>query len=123
MEPYRYRIFLCTNVREGGCSSCTLRGSADTFACLKQEIIKRGLEFDVKVVKSGCLGLCEMGPNMIVYPEGTWYSGMTPKDVGPFVDSQLIRGQHYDEKAWKDDLLKNFFTQKWEKKKQERGAP
>lgn len=120
MEPYRHRIFLCTNVREGGRSSCTLRGSAETFECLRSEIVKKGLEFDVKVVKSGCLGLCEQGPNMIVYPEGVWYSGMGNEEVAPFVESQLIRNQRYEKRAWKESDLKRFFEDKRTRKKMEK---
>jgi len=119
MEPYRHRIFLCTNVKEGGRSSCTLRDSANTFTALKDKIAKKGLEFDVKVVKSGCLGLCEQGPNLIVYPEGRWYSGMTPEDVPTFVESQLVRGEPYEKRAWNKDLLQDFFAKKIARKKAE----
>lgn len=118
MEPYRHRIFLCTNNREGTKSSCTLRGSQETFACLKEELVARGLQFDVKVVASGCLGLCEQGPNAIVYPEGVWYSGLNPEDVPAFVETQLIAGERYTKKALADDWVKDFFEKKIARKKQ-----
>jgi len=81
MEPHHYRIFICTNLRDGEKSSCSLRGSHETLQALKKEFEKRELQFDVKAVQCGCLGLCEKGPNLIVYPGGTWYSGLTAEFV------------------------------------------
>ena len=117
MEPYRHRIFVCTNVRDGERSSCTRRGSQETLACLKDEIVNRGLGFDVKVVASGCLGLCEQGPNCIVYPEGVWYSGLNSVDVAEFVETQLVENKRFEKKAWDDAKLQKFFDDKIARKK------
>ncbi|MDO8519297.1 MAG: (2Fe-2S) ferredoxin domain-containing protein [Deltaproteobacteria bacterium] len=117
MEPYKHRIFVCTNNREGEKSSCTLRSSAATLACLKKEIAERGLEFDVKVVPSGCLGLCEQGPNLIVYPEGKWYSGVSTEHVKDFVDMAVVKDQTYAPCAWNDQKLQKFFDEKTARKK------
>lgn len=119
VEPYRHRIFLCTNVKEDGRSCCTLRGSEKILKALQNNIADKGLEFDVKVVKSGCLGLCEQGPNAIVYPEGIWYSGLQEEDIRPFVETQLIGGRRYEKRAWDDRLLRDFFDKKTARKRAE----
>ena len=56
---------------------------------LRREINARGLEDDVQVTTCGSLGICEWGPNMIVYPEGVWYAGVTPADVQEIVRSHF----------------------------------
>ena len=59
---------------------------------LRQEILARGLMDEVQVTTCGSLGLCEHGPNMVVYPEGVWYSGVTPEDVAEIVRSHFQNG-------------------------------
>jgi len=73
MEPYKHRIFFCTNENEPGKAACSKAGAFEVLSLLKSEIITKGLQFDVKVTPCGCLGLCSTGPNLIVYPEGNWY--------------------------------------------------
>jgi (2Fe-2S) ferredoxin len=59
---------------------------------LRREINTRGLEDEVQLTTCGSLGLCEHGPNLIVYPEGIWYSGVTPTDVPEIVQSHFQDG-------------------------------
>ena len=117
MEPYQHRIFICTNNREGEKSSCTRRSSEKTISFLKKEIEEKGLQFDVKVVPCGCLGLCEQGPNLIVYPEGKWYSGVTAEKAHDFVADVLVAGKTYAPCAWDDQKLQKFFDEKTARKK------
>ena len=119
MEPYKKRIFICTNQREGEKSSCTRRGSDQTISFLKKEIEERGLKFDVKVVACGCLGLCEQGPNLIVYPEGKWYSGVTAEKAKDFAADVLVAGKTHEPCAWDDKKLQTFFDEKKARKKSE----
>lgn len=112
MEPLRYRIFVCTNVKEKGKSSCTLRGSQETVAALKDELVRRELQFDVKVVPCGCLDRCEKGPNVVVYPGGIWYSGLTKENVAGFVGTQLIQGKRFEPCACDEAELKDFFEKR-----------
>lgn len=81
--PYRKTVFVCTHAREDGRVSCADpgRGGLEVCAALKDETKKAGLKGRVRVVRSGCLGLCEHGPNAFVYPEGEWLSGLSAADA------------------------------------------
>ena len=60
---------------------------------MKQELQENGLTEEVKVVKTGCFGLCALGPIMIVYPEGAFYSMVKPEDVPEIVEEHLLKGR------------------------------
>ena len=60
---------------------------------LRREIVSQGLANDVQITTCGSLGLCERGPNMVVYPEGVWYSGVRAEDVREIVDSHFRHGR------------------------------
>lgn len=59
---------------------------------MRQEIHACGLEDEVQITACGSLGLCERGPNMVVYPERIWYSGVTARDVGDFAPRNSYQG-------------------------------
>lgn len=59
---------------------------------LREEVEKRGLDNEIKVTASGCLGPCEEGPVMVVYPEGVWYQKVGPSDVSEIVESHMVGG-------------------------------
>jgi (2Fe-2S) ferredoxin len=83
----RHHVFVCTNARaEGGRPACAGRGSADVQRALVEEVLRRGLGADVAVTHSGCLGPCWEGPNLVVYPDGVFYTGVTPDDVSAIAD-------------------------------------
>jgi (2Fe-2S) ferredoxin/predicted O-methyltransferase YrrM len=92
MEPFRFHVFLCDQQKPDGVPCCTARGSVQLLETLRREINARGLEDEVQVTTCGSLGLCEHGPNLIVYPEGIWYSGVTPADVPEIVRSHFQEG-------------------------------
>ncbi len=92
MEPFRLHVFVCDQHKPEGQPCCAARGSAEVIDALRREIAARGLMNDVQITTCGSLGLCEHGPNMVVYPEGVWYSGLTPADVPEIVASHFEKG-------------------------------
>ena len=72
---YRSQVLVC------GGTGCTSSNSEKIIEKLKEEIKAKDLENEVNVVKTGCFGLCSLGPIMIVYPEGCFYSMIKPEDI------------------------------------------
>jgi (2Fe-2S) ferredoxin/SAM-dependent methyltransferase len=93
MEPFAHHVFVCDQKKPEGAPCCSARGSARIIDMLRREIAKQGLGDRVQVTLSGSLGLCERGPNMIVYPEGVWYSGVQPEDVEEIVREHFGSGR------------------------------
>ena len=83
----------CSHVLVCGGTGCTSSGSQQIIDTLEQEIKKAGLSEEVKVVKTGCFGLCALGPIMIVYPEGSFYSMVKPEDIPEIVSEHLLKGR------------------------------
>ena len=76
-----------------GGTGCTSSGCAKIIAAMEEHITKAGLDNEVKVVKTGCFGLCALGPIMIVYPEGTFYALVKEDDVPEIVSEHLLKGR------------------------------
>ncbi len=93
MEPYRYHAFVCTQEKPEGVPCCPAAGSFAVLNALHGELGKKGLAEEVQVSSCGCLGLCDSGPVMIVYPEGAWYTKVTRNDVPEIVASHFERGE------------------------------
>jgi (2Fe-2S) ferredoxin/predicted O-methyltransferase YrrM len=93
MEPFRWHVFICDQCKPEGVPCCAARGSGKVIEALRQEIAVQGLTDEVQITLCGSLGLCERGPNMIVYPEGVWYSGVLPQDVPEIVRSHFQQGR------------------------------
>jgi len=89
MEPFRFHVFVCDQQKPEGLPCCSARGSGRVIDALRREIVARKLDDEVQITTCGSLGLCEHGPNLVVYPEGTWYSGVTPEDVAEIVESHF----------------------------------
>lgn len=92
MQPFKYHIFVCDQKKPEGLPCCSGRCSEKVIEALRREIGTRGLVNDVQITTSGSLGLCEHGPNMVVYPEAVWYSGVQPRDIREIVDSHFVNG-------------------------------
>ena len=84
---YRSHVLVC------GGTGCTSSGSQLIVEALEREIKANGLETEVQVVKTGCFGLCALGPIMIVYPEGTFYSMVKEEDIPEIVSEHLLKGR------------------------------
>jgi (2Fe-2S) ferredoxin len=88
---YRTHVFCCTNERpEGhprGC--CKRKGSERLRNYMKARAKELGLT-DVRINAAGCLDRCELGPSMVIYPEGVWYTVRTPQDVDEILAVHVI---------------------------------
>ena len=82
-----------THVLICGGTGCTSSGSLALKAALETELAAKGLTEEVKIVITGCFGLCALGPVMIVYPDGTFYSMVKPEDIPEIVDEHLLKGR------------------------------
>lgn len=87
-EPlYRANVLVC------GGTGCTASKSPAVFEVLAEEIKRRGLDGEVRLVQTGCRGFCAMGPVMIVYPDGIFYCQVQPSDVPHLVEETLVKGR------------------------------
>ena len=102
MEPFRFHMFVCMQQKPEGVTSCPANGSMAVFAALDREIQARGLSSDVQITTCGCMGLCDEGPVMVVYPEGVWYRRVQPSEVPEIVTQHLLAGKPVDRLIWND---------------------
>ncbi len=84
---YRSHILVC------GGTGCTSSHSNEIIDALNENIKAHGLEEEIQVVRTGCFGLCALGPIMIVYPEGCFYSEVQVDDVAEIVEEHLLKGR------------------------------
>ena len=82
-----------SNVLVCGGTGCTSSNSEQIIEKLQEEIKVQGLEKEVNVIRTGCFGLCALGPIMVVYPEGAFYSRVTVEDVPEIVSEHLLKGR------------------------------
>ena len=104
---YRSNVLVC------GGTGCTSSNSEQIIETLKAEIKAQGLEQEVNVIRTGCFGLCALGPIMIVYPEGAFYSRITPEDIPEIVSEHLLKGRIvkrllYQETVQEDGTIKSL---------------
>ena len=102
MGPFRYHVFVCDEAKPEGVACCATRGSAKVLEALREEVGAQGLSNDVQITACASLGLCDRGPNMIVYPEGIWYSSVMPQDVPEIVRTHFQTGHVVERLANKD---------------------
>ncbi|MGB9443639.1 MAG: methyltransferase dimerization domain-containing protein, partial [Candidatus Acidiferrum sp.] len=100
MEPFRHHIFVCTQEKPEPVTSCPANGSWGVVRALENEVISQSLDNDVQISTCGCLGLCDEGPIVIVYPEGVWYRKVTEADMAEIVGSHLRDGKVVERLAW-----------------------
>jgi len=80
--PYRCHIFVCVNDRGGTRKSCADGNGREIAAHLKEAVKARGFPPGaVRVSQSLCLGLCDLGPNVLLYPQRIWFHHVTPEDI------------------------------------------
>lgn len=113
---YRSHVLVC------GGTGCTSSHSAEIIAEFEKEIVEKGLADEIKVIRTGCFGLCALGPIVVVYPEGAFYSQIKVEDVPEIVDEHLIKGRivkHllYDDTVAGDTVKSLNETQFYKKQK------
>ena len=113
---YRSHVLVC------GGTGCTSSHSAEIIAEFEKEIAEKGLADEIKVIRTGCFGLCALGPIVVVYPEGAFYSQIRVEDVSEIVDEHLIKGRivkHllYDDTVAGDTVKSLNETQFYKKQK------
>ena len=84
---YRSHVLIC------GGTGCTSSNSQKIIEAMEAEIAAKGLQDEVQVIRTGCFGLCALGPIMIVYPEGCFYSEVKVEDVPEIVEEHLLKGR------------------------------
>jgi len=101
--PYKREVVVC------GGTGCMSSDSKEIFEHLKQAVKDAGLDKDVLVYQSGCFGLCERGPVVVVFPEATFYSKVSVADVDSIVKTHLVGNEIYKKKAFTEKgEVKNF---------------
>jgi (2Fe-2S) ferredoxin len=94
MSRHQHHVFVCVHRRDGHDprGDCTDKGGEALVEQLQAEHRKRGWKGTVRINRSGCLGACRMGPTVVVYPEGLWYSPRSEAEVGAVCDA-IERGE------------------------------
>ncbi len=95
MSHFKYHVFFCQNQRAPGEDCCNNLGASQMQAYAKDRI--RQLQLDgegkVRINKAGCLGRCDLGPVLVVYPEGTWYQYIDQEDIDEIINEHLVNGR------------------------------
>jgi (2Fe-2S) ferredoxin/cyclopropane fatty-acyl-phospholipid synthase-like methyltransferase len=119
VQPFQYHIVVCTQQKAENVTCCATGGAASVLEAIYRELGSAGLSENVIVSGCGCLGLCDSGPLMIIYPEGTWYVKVAPADVKEIVSSHIAQGrpvarlQRNDYASMRDEVLdhrKKYFA-------------
>lgn len=94
MQKPKHHVFVCTSSRATGQQKgfCHTRDAVEVMQSFLEEIEEQGISGEVLVSNTGCLGLCEHGPIVIVYPDNVWYKGVTPDDAIEIVEEHLVGG-------------------------------
>ena len=96
MELYRAHVLVC------GGAGCLSSGCKAVQNALVDELKAQGLDNEVKVVVTGCIGTCDLGPILVVYPEGVFYQKVKPEDVKEIVTEHLLKGRPVERLLFRD---------------------
>lgn len=94
---YRNHIFCCVNKRADGHmrGCCEMHGASKLRAHLKARVKTRGIQ-DVRVNAAQCLDRCELGPTLVIYPEGVWYTYRTTEDLDEILERHIVQGERVE---------------------------
>lgn len=98
MALYRAHVLICHGT---GCAS---GGAPKVLDVFREELEKKNLDKEVLVIATGCHGMCEFGPIVVVYPEGTFYSQVKPEDVSEIVEEHLYKGRIVNRLLYKEPI-------------------
>ncbi|MCX6090466.1 MAG: NAD(P)H-dependent oxidoreductase subunit E, partial [Candidatus Atribacteria bacterium] len=106
-EMERCQVLLCAG------AACVSSGALKVKDALIREIQRNGLENEVRLVETGCVGPCNLGPLAIVYPEGVFYQKLVPEDAPDIVEEHLIKGRVVDRLLFQapDEEKKKFLQE------------
>lgn len=113
MPKFRKHIFICMNQREEGHprGCCDPTGQGELQRLFKTKLAQRGIKL-VRANKSGCLDQCELGPNVVVYPESVWYGGVKPEDVDEIIESHILGDKPVERLRICDEILNTTHKKK-----------
>lgn len=92
---YHKHVFFCLNQREAGRACCANHRAKDLHAYAKEQILKLGLAGvgKIRINQSGCLGRCQEGPALVIYPDGVWYTYRNEADIDAIIQQHLLGNQ------------------------------
>lgn len=95
MSYFKHHVFFCCNQREAGETCCNALGATrlQTYAKDRIDALRLKGPGNIRINRAGCLGRCDEGPVLVVYPEGTWYTVVDETDVEEIIQQHLIGGQ------------------------------
>ena len=100
----RSHVMIC------GGTGCTASGSKTLQASLQKALEEKGLQDEIRIVETGCFGLCALGPIMIIYPEGVFYSNVKEEDVPEIVEEHLLKGRIVQRLVHTDETTEQLVT-------------
>ncbi|MGD9489792.1 MAG: ferredoxin [Calditrichaceae bacterium] len=104
MKGYKKHIFICENLRDADSpkGSCGRKSSSEIKTKLKAALKARCLEKVYRANTAGCLGMCEHGPTVVIYPQGVWYGGVTIDDVDEILEKSILADEIIERLLIKD---------------------
>lgn len=95
MSYYKHHVFFCCNQRKNGSACCEDHGASELRAYAKDRVKQLGLsgEGKTRINQAGCLDRCELGPVLVVYPEGIWYTYVDRSDIDEIIEQHLQQGR------------------------------
>jgi len=92
---FSHHVFFCCNQRKNGSACCEDHGASELRAYAKDRVKQLGLsgEGKTRINQAGCLDRCELGPVLLVYPEGVWYTYVDRSDIDEIIEQHLQQGQ------------------------------
>ena len=95
MKKYKNHIFVCENIREGSpeMASCGRKGGVELRLSLKKMVRDSRLNKDIRINSAGCLGACEYGPVMVIYPQGIYYGGFNEPDLDEIFKKSILKDE------------------------------
>jgi (2Fe-2S) ferredoxin len=94
-DYYTHHVFFCCNQREAPDTSCNNHGASALQTYAKEQVKALGLagKGSIRINKAGCLGRCDDGPVLVVYPEGVWYTYVDKEDIDEIIREHLQHGR------------------------------
>jgi (2Fe-2S) ferredoxin len=94
MVELKHHIFVCTSCRMNGMQKglCYSKNSVDLAQRFIELIEEEDLSGEVMITNTGCFGICDKGPVVVIYPEGVWYGNITEEDVDTIVEEHIMNG-------------------------------